>query len=118
MTPLEIAQALRHDLKYAGFTIQNLEQGSPVETWAAKAIYKDLFATRRGKSCLELMREAEEKLNGALRVELVALQQAAQALDEWRDKLQAGILLGGLQTQVKVMLALADALVITARQHG
>ena len=118
MSALEVAQALRHDLKYAGFTIQNIDSEAPVEAWAAKAIYQDLFATRRGKSCLELVREAEGQLHGALRVELEALQQAAQALEEWREKLQAGMHLGGLQTQVKDMLALVDRLVTAARQRA
>jgi hypothetical protein len=110
MTPTEITRALRHDLKYAGFTIQNIEREKPLEAWAAKAIYKDLFATRRGRSCLELVREASEKLGGALQPEVEALQQAAQKLEPWREELRDGVFCGGLQTQVKDMLALADKL--------
>jgi hypothetical protein len=117
MSAAEIAQALRHDLKYAGFTLQNIERDAPLEAWAAKAIHKDLFATRRGKSCVELVQEAAAKLAGVLEPELAALQQATQQLESWRGELKEGVLLGGLQTQVKEVLARADALVAAARQR-
>jgi hypothetical protein len=81
----EIAQKLRHDLKYAGLTIQNLEPGR-LSGWAAKAVARDLYETRRGRSCLVLAEEAHQALAGTpLEPHGALLLEAARALEDLRD---------------------------------
>jgi hypothetical protein len=116
MSAVEIVKALRHDLKYAGFTIQNIDREKPLEPWAAKAIHKDIFSTRRGKSCLELILEAKEKLSEDQK--MAALIQTATELEPWREGLRAGVLCQELYEIVRRMLKLSETLITVSQTPG
>jgi hypothetical protein len=109
-TMSEAAKTLRHDLKYALFTIQNIDRDAPLESWAAKSIHKDLFATRRGLSCLQLIQEARAQMaeNPATK----DLEEAAQKLEEWRAKLVVGADVRPLYLLIKEMISRVDGLAV------
>lgn len=111
MSPRELAQRLRHDLKYASLTVQNLEEG-PLEPWAARAIWRDLYETRRGASCLALCEEAARALCGSPLEEAAReVVEAARALEGFRAPLEEGRAeLTAISTRVGALRRAVEAL--------
>lgn len=116
MSPRERLSQLRHDLKYVGMTARNLSPHEPVPAWAARAIEKDIVETRHGRSCLALVEEAAQALQGLpLAAELRALVSAAEALSCFRPALARGEvplaeIVAALQTLQQALQALAQRL--------
>lgn len=118
MRPLDIARALRHDLKYAGFTIQNIDLSAPLEAWAAQSLYRDLFETRRGRGVFALVKEAADGLGDRFSEEISTLLAAAEALEPFRKPLHQGeaVDLSALSSAVKALLVAADALLAATKE--